>query len=76
MIKKEVMTSESKALEKDLETYKSFSKQQVLAAEKDINQWLYFIVSGPGHGRIEIFIDSTKKIIDVVPTPQFRHFKS
>ena len=76
MIKKEVMTPAAKILEKDLEQYKSFSKQQVLAAEKDINQWFYFIVSGSGHGRIEIFIDSTKKIIDVNPTPQFRHFKN
>ena len=65
MIKKEVTTPESKALAKDIEQYKSFSKQQVLAAEKDINQWLYFIVSGPGHGRIDDFDISPEYVDDV-----------
>ena len=72
---KELTTNKTKALEKSLEEQRIFSEKQILAVEKDVRKWLNFIVSESGWGRIEIFISSRDKVIDVKPTPFIRHEK-
>ena len=62
----EKVNSHNKSLEK------TFSNEQIIDTEKTISKWLHFLINESGHGKIEIFIDSNKKFIDVNPTPYIR----
>ncbi len=72
---KEVTTIRTKQLEESLKEERTFSEKQIINAEKSFSKWLHFIVAESGHGKIEVFIDAGKKIIDVRPTPGFRFYR-
>lgn len=72
---KELISPKTKELEETLKGERSFSQAQIIIAEKTLIKWLHFIIAESGHGKIECYIDETKKIIDISPTPSLRIFK-
>jgi hypothetical protein len=69
------MSPKTKELETALKGERSFSEKQIITAEKTLVKWLHFIIAETGHGKIECYIDATKKIIDINPAPSLRIFK-
>ena len=72
---KQVTTSKTKQLEDSLKVERTFSERQIINAEKAFSKWFHYIIAESGHGKIEVFIDAGKKIIDVSPTPGFRFYR-
>lgn len=67
-----MQTTKTKELENTLKEERSFSKDQIINAEKIFTKWLHFIVAETGYGKISCFIDKGKNTIDINPTPFVR----